>query len=798
MNGLRSLCAWLTLGLACVGAYAQSTQEWLTPEEQAWIRDHPVLRVAVGPHTMPVEYLRGGKLQGLSAEYLGTISRLTGLAFIYAEGDDSQIRLNMLNKGEVDLVSAARSTGGWPRAAGIAYTTPYHISAVITVTRANQPVIFDLSELNGKRIAISASSTFRPLLARHVPDSPIVTIRSAKEALEKVADGSVDATVGTQTYLAPYLQRQYEGVLQISGVINGMTSEISMAVRDSDALLYSIVQKSLASITPDQGLSMQRNWLATTEHDILSMRVFFEHYVHEFVLAGLVLALLLGLMWQAHRQRRRAWRSEREKAMFLAVMSHEIRSPMNAVLAAVELLRYTRLDERQRHFADLANSGANTLLRLLDDVLDISKLEAGKLSLHLEPVDLPALVRDVVDLHQLRATEKGIALTLDMPPDPGLLMLDASRLAQILHNLVSNAIKFTDNGGIDVRISLTDNGHGCNRQLDIVVTDSGIGIAEAEQARLFRPYSQTDSSYKSSGGTGLGLAICRELATLMHGAIALRSTPGEGTIVTVTLPVSPAAPQASPTLQEPTQAPMPSLVDGRDVHILIVEDSPANQEVLAEQVRSFGCQPHLARDGAEALAQFEAREFDLVLLDCHLPDTDGYTLAGALRAHETKDERAACAIIAISASTGNEHVEHCFAAGMDGVLSKPIRVSRLRDTIELWCGVTVADAPTVDDEAHGLSPDRIRSLMADDVAALLGALVLDDSNAGMRAAHRVRGAALTLGWTDMALAAGTLEDLLRAGVEPTPAAMREAQQALARCWRDICEAQRQTTSATPS
>lgn len=135
---------------------------------------------------------------------------------------------------------------------------------------------------------------------------------------------------------------------------------------------------------------------------------------------------------------------------------------------------------------------------------------------------------------------------------------------------------------------------------------------------------------------------------------------------------------------------------------------------------------------------------------------------------------------------------------MDGVLSKPIRVSRLRDTIELWCGVTVADAPTVDDEAHGLSPDRIRSLMADDVAALLGALVLDDSNAGMRAAHRVRGAALTLGWTDMALAAGTLEDLLRAGVEPTPAAMREAQQALARCWRDICEAQRQTTSATPS
>lgn len=807
MSGLRLLFAWLALGLAGAGACAQPGADWLTPEEKAWIQAHPVLRVAVGPHAMPVEYLRGGKVQGLSAEYLAAISRQTGLVFTYVEGEDSPTRISMLVKGEVDLVSAARSTGGWPRSAGVAYTSPYHISAVIVVTRGNQPIIFDVSELNGKRIAVSTTNSYRPLLSSLAPDSTLVTIRAAKDALASVADGSVDATIGTQSYLAPYLQRQYADVLQISGVVNGMTSEITMAVRDSDALLYSILQKALASITPDQGLSMQRNWLNTTEHDTLSMRAFAEHYAHEFVLGGLVLTLLLGLMWQAHRQRRRASRSEREKAMFLAVMSHEIRSPMNAVLAAVELLGYTNLDERQRHFADLANAGANTLLRLLDDVLDLSKLEAGQLKLQDEPVDLRALARDVVDLLQLRATEKGISLTLDMPSGLGLLMLDASRLSQILHNLVSNAIKFTDTGGVDVRITLSKNAHDREMQLDIVVTDSGIGIAESEQARLFRPYAQTGQAYRNSGGTGLGLAICRELATLMHGYIALRSTPGVGTTVTVTLPVTLADAPARAQLPAPDpmaltagdgQAQQATPAADHDIHVLIVEDTPANQEVLAEQIRSFGCHPHLAQDGTQALAQFTAREFDLVLLDCHLPDTDGYTLAAELRAREASDERARCAIIAISASTGNAHAERCFAAGMDGVLSKPIRLSRLRDTIQLWCDIAVADAPVLNDEAHGFSPEKLRSLMADDVAALLCALTLQDANAGMRAAHRVHGAALTLGWTDMAQAAGDLEGLLRAGVTPDEPAARAAQQALAHCWRDICDGLGATASPKPA
>lgn len=792
MTRLRSAMVCLALGIMAVIATAQAAAkaDWLTSEERAWIDQHPVLRVAVGPHAMPIEYLQGGQLKGLSAKYLEEVSQRTGLTFTYVESGNADERVERLKQGAVDLVSAARTSGDRPRLDGVSYTSPYHVSAVIVVMRGNQPVLFDIEDLNGKRIAIPSSNAYRPMLDARAPDATIVNSRSSQEALNMVADGSVDATIGTQANLAPYLQRQYEDVLQISGVVGGMTSDISMAVREDNPLLYSILQKSLASITTAQARELQTSWLNSTEYDPLSMQVFAEHYAHEIALTALAIALLAGLAWQAHRQRRRAWRSEQEKTMFLAVMSHEIRSPMNAVLAAVELLRYTRLDARQQHFADLANAGASTLLRLLDDVLDLSKLEAGQLKLLVEPVDLATLARDVVDLHRLRATEKGIGLALELPPALPPLMLDESRVAQVLHNLVSNAIKFTDSGGVEVRITLADASPVPPQRLDIRVADSGVGISQQEQARLFQPYSQTDRSYKTSGGTGLGLVICRELVTLMHGVIDLHSAPGAGTTVTVTLPAILAgetpADDKPPPIAAAHEAPSTVFpVPDHDVHILIVEDTPANQEVLAEQIRTFGCRPHLSRNGTEAVSHVAAREFDLILLDCHLPDTDGYALAARLRAIEADEERARCPIIAISASTGSEHVERCFAAGMDGVLSKPIRLSKLQDVIELWCGVTVDAAPAAAEDAQGFSAEKIRGLMADDVAALLEAIILEEADTAVRAAHRVHGAALTLGWTGMAQAGKDIEQLLRVAVPLTDPRFAGAQKTLVQCWRAV-------------
>lgn len=790
MRVFRFCVLWILLGLVNPWASASPDANLLrlTVDEQTWIHDHPVLRVAVGSYSVPIEYMQGGTLHGLSAEYLATISLKTGLKLVYVGTETAEQRISLLRQNQVDLVSSVRSAGTLPQTDGVSYTAPYYSGATIIVTRSKEPVVFDIEDLNGKVIALSSASALRPIIRSRAPQSRIVVGRSTEEVLEMVADGTADVTLGSEASLIPYLRHQYLDMLQMSGVATGLMSNISMAVSSDQPVLYSIIQKSLAAITASQASDIKTSWLATTEHGALSLSVVAGYYAHELALVSLAIMLLIGLAWQANRLHKQAIRSEREKTMFLAVMSHEIRSPMNSVLAAVELLRYTRLDQRQQHFVDLANAGANMLLRLLENVLDITRLEAGQLKLMPGPVDVHALANGVVDLHQLRASEKGIALTTEIQPGIGFLMLDESRLAQVLHNLVSNAIKFTSTGEVKVKVSATDVDDGEHKHLEIAVIDTGSGISETVQATLFRPYSQADQSYRTSGGTGLGLVISRELVTLMHGTVAMRSSVGAGTTVTVSLRAAIAgrpdrllvaaeasAPQASSHSSSTANPP---------AHIFIVEDTPANQEVLVAQVERLGCKAYVAQNGATAMAEFAAQTFDLILMDCHLQDTDGYALAAAMRKLETDKKRERCPIIAISASTGSAHTERCFEAGMDGVLTKPISLAKLQNVVSLWCEVCAAPLPEVEQDHHGFSSERIRRLMADDVTALLETIVLGEVDLAARAAHRIHGAALTLGWEQMAETGEQLEHLLRTGEyledeQFSADVLRE----FVRCWR---------------
>lgn len=366
---------------------------------------------------------------------------------------------------------------------------------------------------------------------------------------------------------------------------------------------------------------------------------------------------------------------------------------MNTVLASVELLQGTSMDDRQRHLAGLADSGAGALLRLLDGVLDISKLEAGKVVLEYVPTDISNLARDVVDLQRLRAQEKGIGLSLTVPEASPILMLDPTRTNQILHNLVSNAIKFTERGGVDVQIAVSNVSDGEHRRaLVLRVSDTGIGISESAQAALFRPYSQVfGSPSRRPGGTGLGLLICRELVSLMKGKIALRSSTGVGTTVTVTLPVDLCV---SGAVDEPEARVVSS--SGERLRVLLVEGLPANQAVLQMQLASLGYDVSVAGDGARALQTYLQGSCDLVLMDCDLPDIDGYALAREFRRHDALRRKSALPIIAISAATGAEHALRCVEAGMDGAISKPIRLAKLRNAVERWggsraSGITDAD-----------------------------------------------------------------------------------------------------------
>lgn len=735
----------------------------LTAEERAWIADNPELRVSVLQGLEPIEYLEDGQVQGLSAEFLEAITKRTGLRFTFKGASTSQERVDMLQRREVDLISAMRTNGEVAAAPGLLHTTPYHVSAGIVISAVNRPFIFEAEQLNGMTVTLPYLSRYAAEVRRQAPSANLIVGGPARTMLQQVLDGTADAAVGTEAYLVPYLYREFQGQLQISGVLVGMTTEIGMTVRSDQYLLNSILEKALGSITPGELREIHEDWLGRHMKEVPTLGALTEHYPHELALVGIVLLLLTIVAVQMYRMRQRAERNEREKTMFLAMMSHEIRSPMNSVLAAVELLRNTPLGEQQRHYANLANNGAQSLLALIDDVLDITKLEAGQLRLEVDPVDLRTLIRDTVELHQLRARERHLSLTCAGPDDLPLLMLDDARLGQVLHNLISNAIKFTEAGEVTVRYAIGESQVPHHVALRISVSDTGIGISEEAQTRLFLPYAQVARTYKRSGGTGLGLVICRDLITLMRGTITMKSELGKGTTFEIELPAL-LAPTGATALRKQDRVIRHDRPDS-GLRVLVVEDTPANQAVLQAQLESFGCTAVIAQNGEEAIDCFSQGTYQLVLMDCDLPDTDGFALTAEFRRMADEAGQPHCPIIAISASTGSQHEARCFDAGMDGILPKPIRMGKLQDAIELWCGVELEQLPSGKMNAMGsaLNSKQIVDSLRQDLQAILESSALRDAENTLRAAHRLRGGALAVEWPEVASAAETIETILRPG-----------------------------------
>lgn len=769
----------IVAGLPGGWAHAQPARLDLTDEQRAWIRLNPVVKVAVMANLEPIEYVEKGRILGLSGAMLEEFSRKTGLTFLPVPATSSQQRVDLLKRGDVDLISSMRTNSELAGQPGLMHTAPYHVSSGLVITRINKPFIFEPEQLNGMTVTFSYQSFYLGEIKRRAPDARLIVGGTASRMLQQVRNGEADAALGIEIFLVPSLYREQQGHLQISGVMPGMASEIGMTVRSDQPMLHAILQQAIGSLSPDELQQVHTNWLDRHIKNEPTLTALIEDYPHELALFGVVVLLLSAVAVQMHRTRQRAERNEQEKTMFLAVMSHEIRSPMNSVLAAVELLRNTPLAEQQRHYADLANKGAQSLLTLIDDVLDLTKLEAGQLKLEPDPVDIATLIHDTVELHELRARERHLSLGYDGPAEPPLLMLDDARLGQILHNLLSNAIKFTETGGVTVRYSVDESPIPKHMTLKIQVIDTGPGMSEDAQGKLFLPYAQMAGTFKRSGGTGLGLAITRDLVNLMQGTITVDSVQGKGTTFEIILPAQ-VAPKSAQAYQPPAE---PTLQDARPasgLRVLVVEDTPANQAVLQAQLEGFGCTAVLAQDGAQAVACFSQGAYDLVLMDCDLPDRNGYDLTAELREIEKTSGQAHCPVIAISASTGTDHVTRCFDSGMDGILSKPIRLRQLQDTIELWCGVELAPISAPAGIDRRISLDQVRDTLKEDMTAILQSTAIRNVDDGLKAAHRLRGAALAVDWPEVVHAVESVEALLNGEVQWNGPELSDALHELAR------------------
>lgn len=757
----------------------------LTQQELDWIAANPVLRVGVFEDLLPFEYISQDQLRGLSAKYLQLISRRTGLHFKTVIVTSDSARKDMLARGEVDFLSFRRRSDDPAEDRGLLYTQPYNTSSTILVRRFDGQPFADLAHLAGKRLVMLRRENYCQWLSEKAPDIAVLSAPNAVDMMAMVMDGQADAAIASEWLLIPYLSRQYQGVLRISGVVPQLNTGVSMAVRDSNVILLSILEKALASVTGDERKAIYDAWFTDMNLDIPTIDAIAEHYGQELWMLMAAVMLLVAVVWQSRIQRRHAVQREQEKAMFLAVMSHEIRSPMNAVLAAVELLQHSPLDEQQRHFTDLANTGANTLLRLVDDVLDISKMEAGQFKLNPAPADLWALTQHVVDTHQPYASEKGLALTLTGERFNTPILLDELRLAQILRNLISNAIKFTDNGQVEVQLQTLEHTADDVSQVQIRVIDSGIGLSRQAQLSLFRPYAKSKHSYRRTGGTGLGLVICRRLVTLMHGKLTLTSTLGVGTQVDVMLPVNWAVVQ-----DKSSQAlAVENAVIGKQLQVLVVDDSATNQQALETQLQSLGCGTLLATDSAQGAAIFGAQKVDMVLVNCDLPDGDGYSLAGALRELELEQQRPYCPIIGLSVLSDSDELERCFDVGIDGVLNPPISQVKLRQMIELWCDVSLAPQSQAPAQRTSLREEEHTELRKD-LSSLIKFIALRDRQQALQVLQRVRDGALTVGWVDITTPLERIERLLSDEVNWPATAIAGHLDVLLKQWADsFCDAQ---------
>jgi PAS domain S-box-containing protein len=361
--------------------------------------------------------------------------------------------------------------------------------------------------------------------------------------------------------------------------------------------------------------------------------------------------------------------ANRAKSVFLATMSHEIRTPLNGVLGMAQAMAVDDLSPSQRTRLETIRQSGETLLVILNDLLDLSKIEAGKLELEVADFPLGPLVDGVRATYSDLAARKGLRLLLDVDTDAaGLYRGDSTRLRQILFNLVSNALKFTQVG--EVRLAVRRDADA----LVCTVCDTGIGIPADRLPRLFNKFEQADvSTTRKFGGTGLGLAISRELAALMGGEIAVASRVGEGSVFTLRLPLvrigdeTPAAPAG----------PAPTLEPHGPLRVLAAEDNSVNQMVLRALLQQVGVEPEIVDDGAAAVAAWRAAEWDVILMDVQMPILDGPDATRAIRAAEAASGRRRTPIIALTANAMAHQITEYGAAGMDGLIAKPIRVEEL-------------------------------------------------------------------------------------------------------------------------
>ncbi|RJT44359.1 transporter substrate-binding domain-containing protein [Rahnella woolbedingensis] len=753
----------------------------LTEEEKQWITRHPKVTVAAIDGFAPLTFTDDDdNYRGITIDMLSQIRLRTGLDFEIKSADSVSEMMQMLSHGSADMIGAL--TPSPQRQSGLTFSRPYLTSAFVLVTRQTKGAPRSLAEMSGKKLAVISGSDINENLQAQYPQTKLVNASSAVDALSMLNNGDVDAAINTLSNSEYQIARFYKNRMRITATLGETPAYLSFAVPANSPVLLSIIDKVMLSIPPDEMDVIGNLW---RPNNMVSGENFWRDN-RLYILGGggtALVVILIAVLWAGWLRRQIAFKNRIQLALnlakdqaeqanlakttFLSTMSHEIRTPLNAVIGMLEMAR--KAGEKNRvdmQALDVAYDSANGLVELLGDILDIARIESGKLNLEPQLTNIQPVSEAVIRVFSGLAEQKNLSLALDIAPLPVPdMLIDPLRFKQILSNLLSNAIKFTEHGGVTVKISFTPDEPSQRWKITLTVTDTGKGISEEDQKKLFAPFSQVGRHESQAlRGTGLGLIICKTLCEKMDGQISLHSAPLRGTRIVAE--VFAAMTDGSQKAAEAGLA-TPQAAEKRALNILIADDFPANLLLLTKQLHFLGHQVTQARDGAEALEKWcYEGHFDVVITDIRMPGLTGYQLAQAIREEESKRQAPPCMLLGFTANAQNDERERCMQSGMDECMFKPSTLEDLQQALSS-AGTPYSGGAepgnllklTGGDESLATQLQaEITASHQEDILTLTIALAEDDRQNLAELAHKIKGGARITGSQELVSACEHLEE----------------------------------------
>ena len=674
----------------------------LTGDEKKWLLQHydlnPPIRLGVNPDWLPFEFMESNRsYRGMVSDYVDLLNRRLGLNMTRVEILPMPEKRLKKDYARFDVIPSAASFE--PDLPDMLKTRPYLEFPWVIINKQQAPLIGGIRDFYGKTMAVIGRYAITDGIRRNHPEIRIMEVRTAREGLDAVVSGKAHGYVENLAVAGYQIQDRNHHGLKVAAATDFSGTGLTFSVRKDWPELVSILNKGIAGISDAEHDRIRQKWFSVRfEHQVNTA------YVRElFIKIGIGSLLLAGLFlfWnrQIRKRRQAAEAANLNKTKFLAGLSHEVRTPLNAILGMTEMtLRSTRNLQHKKNLT-LVKDSALHLLDVITDILDFSTIEAGKMRIQNKVFHLQELLTRMEHTWKFLAGEKGLWFNLITDDNlPLTVRTDPVRLQQVLENLISNAVKFTHTGGVDLSVrpvsSESQKIKGADTAtLVFTIKDTGIGIEKDQQERIFERFTQAETSVtRNYGGTGLGLSICRETAALMNGTLDLESLPGRGSSFYLTLPLEVVFEPDRSHLCDPLNR-LPSRIGmradpqipERGLTLLLAEDDPVNASVFHLFLSNTDHEIIHVDDGKKAIDMLTNKPVDLVFMDIEMPRMDGLSACTAIRDGAAGLKNNQVPIIAMSAHVLEEFKRRSRVAGMDEFIAKPVDPDHLVRVISRFC-----------------------------------------------------------------------------------------------------------------